>query len=277
MKARQNAEQLPKEEEEKALTAINESELLRKACMQTLKHMLKVQGFKPFPDEEFLLAHLRGSEFDCDRAAYSLLTFNELRRNSPAYFETCVLDALTKSHLNPLRISPFRLKDNSLLLISRYFEIDVAELPLPEKVYLDMISCFDLIRNPITQICGITFLMDAGDFTLSKIPQYTDYKWITTGSCVILSSSVRIKKIHVVNVSEAFISLYNALIPLMPKKVVDVLQFHSDSTEFKDLHEFIPPEILPEKYEGHLKECELIRSNDNILQKEDFFRKYYPL
>ncbi|XP_071041384.1 alpha-tocopherol transfer protein-like [Parasteatoda tepidariorum] len=272
-----NAEQMSKEEEDKALTAINECELSRKACVETLKYMLEAKGFKQSPDESFLLALLRGTDFDCDRAAYKLLTFEEMRKNSPEYFETSVLDALTKSHLNPFLVSPFRMRDNSLLLISRYFEIDVAELPLPEKVYLDVISGLDLMQNPITQICGTTVLADAVDFTFSKIPQYTDYKWITIGSCIILNSALRIKKIHVVNVSEAVISVYNALIPFIPKKMVDMLQFHSDSTEFKDLHEFIPPEILPEKYGGSLKECELIRCNDNILQKEDLFRKYFPL
>uniref|UniRef100_A0A2L2YR45 Clavesin-2 n=2 Tax=Parasteatoda tepidariorum TaxID=114398 RepID=A0A2L2YR45_PARTP len=133
------------------------------------------------------------------------------------------------------------------------------------------------MQNPINQICGFTVISDVVDLMLSKLPQYANYNWIRLGASAVLNSPCRVKKIHVVNASEGFLSAYKALSPLMPKKMVDMLQFHSDSTEFKDLHEFVPPEILPEKYGGHLKECELINGMKNILQMEDYYRKYFPL
>ncbi|XP_071041272.1 alpha-tocopherol transfer protein-like isoform X2 [Parasteatoda tepidariorum] len=267
-----DAVQLPKEEEDKAMAVINESEHSRKISLETLRNMLKDKEFKPSLDKEFLLAYLRAYEFDCDRTAHCMQTYYELVRDNPDYYKTCVLDALPKAYLNPFEISPFRMKDNSLLLIAQY-----SELPLTEKVYLDAVSHFYLMQNPINQICGFTVISDVVDLMLSKLPQYANYNWIRLGARAVLNSPCRVKKIHVVNASEGFLSAYKALSPLMPKKMVDMLQFHSDSTEFKDLHEFVPPEILPEKYGGHLKECELINGMKNILQMEDYYRKYFPL
>lgn len=64
------------------------------------------------------------------------------------------------------------------------------------------------------------------------------------------SFSVRIKKLHFVNMSSVFERIFTLIRPLMKKEIIDVLHFHRGGLE--SLYEHVPKGLLPSEYEGDL-------------------------
>ncbi|GBN75320.1 hypothetical protein AVEN_142941-1 [Araneus ventricosus] len=82
----------------------------------------------------------------------------------------------------------------------------------------------------------------------------------------------RVKAVHVVNAPLLFNSVYKIAYPFLSKKIQDRILFHSNKDEWKSLHQSIPADVLPEQYNGKIKNEALINGLENREKLDQKFR-----
>ncbi|GBO23686.1 hypothetical protein AVEN_36478-1 [Araneus ventricosus] len=98
---------------------INESSESRRRCLELLRNSLKnLEGIKPCLDENFLLRFLRVSKFDVSKALQRQKKYHQQSDAILDAFKKCSSSLYKLRNLNHLWVSPYRLKDNSALIIA---------------------------------------------------------------------------------------------------------------------------------------------------------------
>ncbi|GBM68538.1 Alpha-tocopherol transfer protein-like [Araneus ventricosus] len=255
---------------------INESPETRATCLEILRQNLKnLENIDPLLDDSFLLSFLRVSKFDSQKALQRVQKFYQQYDVLLDAYKRCTMPLHKAQKLDYLRVSPYRLKNNSFLLIGYNKKIDYKKYTFGERFYTDVLACHNLIENPVNQICGVTFLFDYEGFNIQAFLAYTP-GWVR----IFLSSFLdafpcRLKALHLVNVPPLFSTVYKMAQPFLPKKTQERVFFHSTNGDWQNLHASIPREVLPEQYGGKIKNDDLINCLENIEDLEKKFLKSF--
>ncbi|CAL1269982.1 unnamed protein product [Larinioides sclopetarius] len=255
---------------------INESPESRTRCLEIIrKKSGNLVGIEPCLDGNFLLRFLRVSKFDTSKA---------LKRLEKYYKQNdVVLDALKDTFLSPqkaqginhLLLCPYRMKDNSLLLIGQRRGLDYTQINFAQRFYTEIIAFNGLFENPLNQICGFSFILDFEGFQFSDLTVFTP-GWVRLFTDTVLSAyPCRTKAVYIVNAPTPFRILYRMVYPFVSKKLHDRVSFHYSNDNWQSLHDLIPVDILPDLYNGKVRTGALINCLENKEELDKKFREIF--
>ncbi|CAL1280281.1 unnamed protein product [Larinioides sclopetarius] len=256
---------------------INESPETRVRFLELLRQELKnAKDLDPCLDDDFLLQFLRVSKFDTKKTFKRLQTYYQQYDVLLDAFEKCSIPLHKAQGFNHLFISPYRMKNNSVLVIFKNESVDYRKCTFGERFYLELLFQHNLlIETPLNQICGATWVFDFDGFDIHALLAWTPGWLRTTINFSVNSAPLRYKAMHVVNAPPIFSYTYNMVKPLFPKKIRERLFLHSRNDGWQNLHASIPVDILPKQYGGNICDENLISCLENVEEMERKFLKSF--
>ncbi|GIY27247.1 alpha-tocopherol transfer protein-like [Caerostris darwini] len=214
----------------------------------------QIAGFNPVKDDEFLLRFLRTKKYNVNRAFTAFRAYYSFRHHNAG----CITDFLPNDLLflfdmNKILMSPKRTeKGGGILIVS----IGTLDLDLA-SVFQLFAGCFMAaeisLETECSQVCGTQIIFDMRDITAKKIWTYGNYKFFSLlATCIQECFPSRIGGIHSVNEPVLISYAYKTVTPFLTTKMKSRIKFHSYN--LKSLHQYFPPEALPEQLGGHLPE-----------------------
>lgn len=239
-------------------------------CLEALRGMLeREKDLTPCLDDSFLLMFLRARKFDC-QAAFNLIKSYYM---APVTYPSMFKNFTPRSCMNVINAGlhyflPYRNVDGCAILLSRFGQWDPRALTCDELLRFNIMCNEMAIRNPVTQICGITTIADMKDFSWSHLLQIQ----ISDVRCFVNTLQdclpIRHKTIHIINHSSIFSVLFTLVKPLLTEKVKNRIYFHDDVSS---LHKYISQEILPESLGGRLSDTPNQDFYDSLLNNDESF------
>ncbi|CAL1273959.1 unnamed protein product [Larinioides sclopetarius] len=129
------------------------------------------------------------------------------------------------------------------------------------------------VDDPAGQICGIRVLVDVRGFTMKQVRCVTP-RYITLLSKALRNClPIRFKGIHIYNETVIFQYVWSVLKLFLSDKIRGRVHFHGDSQ--KNLHKYLPKEILSDDYGGDNTTFDGAEYCAQIM--EPFFEKYLTI
>ncbi|GBN07751.1 hypothetical protein AVEN_57880-1 [Araneus ventricosus] len=108
--------------------------------------------------------------------------------------------------------------------------------------------------------------------TWRKLRHYINPSFVSSvARCIQDVMPCRICGIHAVHEPFYFGSAYQAIKPLLSKKIKERIHFHS--SDLSSLHKILPPETLPEELGGYLDKKDFQNFRSIILQNNDLMER----
>ena len=98
-------------------------------------------------------------------------------------------------------------------------------------------------------VAGDIYILDATGVNATHFAKFTPTLIKKFAICVQEAYPVKLKEIHIVNVSPFVETIVNFVKPFIKEKIRNRIHFHSGDS-YESLHKRIPKEILPEEYGG---------------------------
>ncbi|GIY00235.1 clavesin-2 [Caerostris darwini] len=139
----------------------------------TSRKASRLKDFEPNLDEDFLLRFLRVAKFNTSKAFTRLQDYHKVQDKCVDFFKNCSLLLAKARKQRFLWILSQRPQDGSLVLISEMGKVDHSKLSVEEMAYLPLIIGETLLKNPSTQKCGMSVIVDASGFQYRNVFHYT--------------------------------------------------------------------------------------------------------
>ncbi|KFM57149.1 Alpha-tocopherol transfer protein-like protein, partial [Stegodyphus mimosarum] len=234
----------------KAEEELGETEQKRKGYLQEFKNLIKKEkNLNADISDDFLLAFLRVKKFRLDAAFKLLKNYYSNRLIYPSLYQN-----FTPSHChkilkaNFMNYLPLRTPEGVAVWAPRLGSWNTSVFSSEEVTRFGLICLEKEMTNPITQVCGQITLADMKGFSWSHIFQVTIHDIKCFVNTVQDGMPIRHKAMHVINNPSIFGIIFGILKPLLSKKLKSRIHLHGDN--LNSLHQFIPPDILPEEFGG---------------------------
>ncbi|KAM7292879.1 hypothetical protein ISCGN_026014 [Ixodes scapularis] len=161
--------------------------------------------------------------------------------NNPPIFE--LIYSAAKLFLKPKLVDRVRREAR---LWARDWHPNVCSLD--KLAGLSILAWEHLLEDPRTQVKGIVMLIDLGGGSFSHLraaspTQFSMFVYNLQECCPL-----RLKSAHVVNQPMFFTSVFALVKPFLKEKLVRRMRVHGKDLD--SLHQFLPPDILPEEFGG---------------------------
>uniref|UniRef100_A0AAR5Q4E5 CRAL-TRIO domain-containing protein n=1 Tax=Dendroctonus ponderosae TaxID=77166 RepID=A0AAR5Q4E5_DENPD len=231
--------------------ALNEDVTTRQSDLEHIKEwMLKQPHLPDSWDDERIMTFLRGCKFSLEKTKRKLDMYFTMRTACPEFFANRDITRPELQHiaqLGHLPPLPGLTPDGKRIIVMRGKDKDIDTPPLGDvaKVVL-MIGDVRLAAEE-TGVAGDVYILDASVASashFSKVSPSLAKKFLV---CVQEAYPVKLKEVHVVNVSPLVDTIVQFVKPFLKEKIRNRIYLHSS---FDTLHEKIPKDILPEEYGG---------------------------
>ncbi|XP_014256783.1 alpha-tocopherol transfer protein-like [Cimex lectularius] len=217
----------------------------------TIKEWLSKQQHLPDVDDHLIRRFLTCCDHSLEKTKTTMDHFFCLRADTPEFFsdrdplQPKMQEVFTQIDLLPLpQLTPEGLK---------CFLYRLAD-PNPDKfVFNEYAKCFFLVGDTRVKTetvipKGEIIIFDMKGYSLRHLtklhfPSLRKYMQYTQEA-----HPVRLKQIHVINVSSLLDKTMTLVKPLLKAEVAGMLHFHQP--ESKTLYDFVPKDILPDEYGG---------------------------
>lgn len=99
-----------------------------------------------------------------------------------------------------------------------------------------------------TGVSGDVYILDASVATPSHFAKFTPSLIKKFLICAQEAYPVKLKEVHVVNVSSLVDTIVNFVKPFLKEKIKNRIFFHADG--YESLYKYVPKEMLPQEYGG---------------------------
>ncbi|GIY00208.1 alpha-tocopherol transfer protein-like [Caerostris darwini] len=243
-------DEIPKHILQKAQDELGETEFIRKKCLNELKEkILSEKNLNCNTSTNFLLEFLRVRKFRIDSALALLKTYYKHRQKYASLYSSYSPKQTFKvMEENIINFLPSRNADSSAIYVARFGQWNPETLTFEDVLRFGLLCNEKALDNPVTQICGITSIVDLKGFSWSHFTHIP----LSSIRCFISASQdcfpIRHKAIHVINNNGIFSVLFTIIKPLVHKKMRDRIFFHGDN--FSSLQQYIPADVLPTEFGG---------------------------
>lgn len=134
-------------------------------------------------------------------------------------------------------------------------------------------SGLELLRTDQAPRNGLVLVIDASGFGFRHAREFTMGRIYMFLQLFLSSYPVKYKGFHILNNAYIFDTILALIKQLIPKKLRERIHLHGSN--YESLHKFVPKEILPERYGGHLTEDEAynLEFEQMLLDKTEYYEK----
>nr|CAI5827762.1 unnamed protein product [Callosobruchus analis] len=230
---------------------LNEDVSTRDNDLQYIKEWLLKQPHLPDTwDEQRLMTFLRGCKFSLEKTKRKLDMYFTMRTACPEFFANRDINRpefKTIIDIGTIPPLPGLTPDGKRVIVLRGKDKDVETPNIADimKVIL-MIGDIRLAAEE-TGVAGDVYILDASVATTNHFTKITPAMVKKFLVCVQEAYPVKLKEVHVVNVSPLVDTIVGWVKPFLKEKIKNRIHMHSD---FESLYKFVPKEVLPEEYGG---------------------------
>ncbi|XP_076181488.1 alpha-tocopherol transfer protein-like [Ptiloglossa arizonensis] len=253
---------------------LNENVATRDKDLEIIKEWLIKQPHLPdFYDDYRLMTFLRGCKFSLEKCKKKLDMYFTMRTVVPEFFSNRditrpELREITKIvQIPPL---PGLTKNGRRVIVMRGIDKELPTPSVPETMKLVMMIGDIRLKEELVGVAGDVYILDASVATPSHFAKFTPGIVKKFLVCVQEAYPVKLKEVHVVNVSPLVDTIVNFVKPFLKEKIRNRIFMHSD---LKTLYEYIPREILPTEYGGDAGPIQAI--HETWIQKLEEYRPWF--
>ncbi|XP_012224572.1 alpha-tocopherol transfer protein-like [Linepithema humile] len=242
----------PTEEMSKQIRVeLNENPATRNKDVEIIKEWFAKQPHLPqFDDDQRILTFLRGSKFSLEVCKRKLDNYFTMRTMIPEFFSNRdITKPVLQEVVKVVQIPPLPglTKDGRRVIVMRAISKDVPTPNVPEAMKLALMIGDIRLKEEQSGVAGDVYVLDASAATPAHFAKFTPSLVKKFLVCVQEAYPVKLKAVHVINVSPIVDTILNFVKPLLKEKIRNRIFMHSD---LKTLYDHIPKEILPTEYGG---------------------------
>ncbi|XP_014287399.1 alpha-tocopherol transfer protein-like [Halyomorpha halys] len=237
-------------------TELNEDVSTRDKDLEHIKDWLKRQPHLPaFDDDQRIMTFLRGCKFSLEKTKRKLDMYFTMRAAVPEFFanrdptRTEMKEVFEIFHFPPLPNLP---PNGRRVIVMRALEPTKNEIPSVTEAMKAVLMIGDIrLKEELTGVAGDIYILDASIATpahyaahYSKFTPTIIKKFLI---CVQEAYPVKLKEVHVINVSPIVDTIINFVKPFLKEKIKNRIHVHPN---LESLHKIVPKEVLPEEYGG---------------------------
>ncbi|TGZ54118.1 Alpha-tocopherol transfer protein-like protein [Temnothorax longispinosus] len=249
---------------------LNENAATRDKDLEIIKEWLVKQPHLPkFEDDQRLMTFLRGCKFSLEKCKRKLDMYFTMRAVVPEFFSNRditrpVLQEIAKLiHIPPL---PGLTKKGCRVIVMRGVDKEAPTPNIPETMKMVFMIGDIRLSEEEHGVAGDVYILDASVATPTHFAKFTPALVKKFLVCAMEAYPVKLKEVHVVNISPLVDTILNFVKPFLKEKIRNRIFMHSD---IKTLYEYIPREILPTEYGGDAGPIQVI--HDQWMKKlEDY-------
>lgn len=231
--------------------ALNEDVDTRQTDLEHIKEWLLKQPHLPDTwDEDRLMTFLRGCKFSLEKTKRKLDMYFTMRTACPEFFSNRDITSpeLQKiASLGTIPPLPGLTPDGKRVVVLRSKERDIDTPPITDVFKLILMVGDVRLSAEETGVAGDVYILDASVVSAQHFSKVTPSLAKRFLVCVQEAYPVKLKEVHVVNVSPLVDTIVSWVKPFIKEKIRNRIHLHST---FDTLHQKLPKEILPEEYGG---------------------------
>ncbi|CAL1283585.1 unnamed protein product [Larinioides sclopetarius] len=194
-------------------------EEIKRQSLNELKSLLtESSGLRPCLDDNFLLRFLRGARYRPNIALKRLKTYYFSRNLHQDIFQNYLpSNTLPAQALNHIKALPYRAKNLSAVVVIKLGQTDFQNVPFIELLRLELMVFETLMQNPVTQLCGLTIIIDCDGFSQSDLSEIAN----CLPACYDVfhnDCTLGIKYLHVIKAPALLYLLYQNILSSFPQE-----------------------------------------------------------
>ncbi|XP_043265212.1 alpha-tocopherol transfer protein-like [Colletes gigas] len=265
----------PSEEmSEKIRVELNENVATRDSDLEIIKEWLAKQPHLPNTyDDGRLMTFLRGCKFSLEKCKKKLDMYFTMRAAVPEFFTNRDVTSPEMREITKLiQIPPLPglTKNGRRVIVMRGVDKDVPTPNVTETLKLVMMIGDIRLKEELVGVAGDVYVLDASVATPAHFAKFTHGIVKKFLVCVQEAYPVKLKEVHVVNVSPLVDTIVKFVKPFLKEKIRNRIFMHSD---VKTLYDYVPKEILPTEYGGDAGPIQVI--HETWLKKLEEYRPWF--
>ncbi|EEB12928.1 protein C20orf121, putative [Pediculus humanus corporis] len=263
------------EQQLKIRTELNENVDTRAQDLQTIKEWLELQPHLPKTfDDGRLMTFLRGCKFSLEKTKRKLDMYFTMRAAIPEFFsnrdpfDPAIQEIMKQVHIPPL---PGLTPEGRRVIVMRGIDKDQPTPNVAEAMKIVFMIGDIRLLEETTGVGGDIYILDAAVATPTHFAKFTPTLIKKFLVCAQEGYPVKLKEVHVVNVSPLVDTIVNFVKPFLKEKIKNRIFFHADG--YESLYKYVPKEILPEEYGGFAGPIGAI--NEQWLKKLESYKDWF--
>ncbi|CAG5047573.1 unnamed protein product [Parnassius apollo] len=217
-----------------------------------IKEWLKQEPHLPDEfDDQCIMTFLRGCKFSLEKTKRKLDMYFTMRTAVPEFYEN---RDVTRPELQEIvkvvQIPPLPglTPDGRRVVVMRGLDKE-GQTPIVADAFKLALMMGDVrLTEEKEGVAGDIYILDASVVTPTHFAKFTPALIKKFFVCVQEAYPVKLKQIHVINVSPLVDKIVNFVKPFLKEKIRERIFLHSDTN---DLYKYVPKEMLPTEYGGN--------------------------
>ncbi|KAI8441975.1 hypothetical protein MSG28_005644 [Choristoneura fumiferana] len=232
-KANMTLEQPAGEMWQKIREELNENAETKDADLAHIKEWLKKEPHLPDEfDDQRIMTFLRGCKFSLEKT----------KRKLDMYF---TMRAAVPEQMPPL---PGLTPNGRRVILMRGLDKDVTTPNVADAFKLALMLGDVRLNEEKEGVAGDVYILDASVATPTHFAKFTPTLVKKFLVCVQEAYPVKLKEVHVINVSPLVDKIVNFVKPFIKEKIRERIFLHSD---INDLYKYVPQEMMPTEFGGN--------------------------
>ncbi|XP_043267849.1 alpha-tocopherol transfer protein-like isoform X2 [Venturia canescens] len=230
---------------------LNENVETRQKDLEIIKEWLVKQPHLPSTyDDLRLMTFLRGCKFSLEKCKRKLDMYFTMRAAVPEFFTNRdvtrpeMREIAELINIPPL---PGLTENGRRVVLMRGVDKNLPTPNPPDAMKLVLMIGDVRLKEELVGVAGDVYVLDASVATPAHFAKFTPTILKKFLICVQEAYPVKLKEVHVINVSPLVDSIINFVKPFLKEKIRNRIYVHSG---METLYEHIPKDILPTEYGG---------------------------
>ncbi|XP_038213768.1 alpha-tocopherol transfer protein-like [Zerene cesonia] len=230
---------------------LNENPETRDKDLEHIKEWLKKEPHLPDEfDDQRLMTFLRGCKFSLEKTKRKLDMYFTMRTAVPEFFTNRdvtipeLQEILKIIQMPPL---PGLTPDGRRVVLMRGLDKDAQTPNVADAFKLALMMGDVRLKEEIEGVAGDIYVLDASVATPTHFAKFTPTLVKKFLVCVQEAYPVKLKQVHIINVSPLVDKIVNFVKPFLKEKIRERIFIHGDAN---DLYKHIPQEMMPSEYGG---------------------------